>query len=602
VLIVDTYATAEGTMFNQINNFSISQKLWITAILMVVVGSVVGVMSYSRLTQLDSGIHYIVDESLPVAFVPKDAQVLIKKSYASFNFYLLSRDPHYKSEYRQSIQQALSLIEKLTQQHHEHQDEATALTDEAMVLLQRLAQLNEDVLEITEAEANFANTNGERVDVQIVRSMVTPVQARFDELLDRLVQHEMENIQQSSQQLLKDANLSINTIIYGIPIGILFLISVVGLLNRMIVTRLNTAVVAMQDVALKGDLNLRLDESGKDEISALSLAYNTFMVKIQGVVDLVLSSSSSLSQESAALNTMTRSAESQAETQKSNINEIATSIHEMASRVELVASNASAAADAAQQANEDARTGRDVVSEVVSSITALSDEISRSSSVIAKLGEDSKEITSVVAIIRGISEQTNLLALNAAIEAARAGEAGRGFAVVADEVRNLSERIHKETDEIQRKINALQTGSADAVKAMARGAAMSQKSVEMAQSAGHALESITVSVRTISEMNISIADLTREQKESAAEVHHKTEMVHNIANQTAATSARVSSVSQEFTIMASQMKDLVEQFLLASSSEKRGQKQLMPQITKSTQGGSKATEELFDGDDNVELF
>ena len=255
---------------------------------------------------------------------------------------------------------------------------------------------------------------------------------------------------------------------------------------------------------------------------------------------------------------------------------------------------------AAQQANDDARAGRDVVSEAVSSITELSDEISKTSTVITRLGEDSKEITSVVSIIRGISDQTNLLALNAAIEAARAGEAGRGFAVVADEVRTLSERIHSETDEIQRKIDALQSGAIDAINAMERGASMSQKSVEMAQSAGNALESITDSVRTISDMNIGIADLTKSQKESASEVHNKTEMVDSIATQSAETSAQVSRVSNEFTIMSAQLKDMVEQFLFAGGTNGEGNQTISSAQSESSAKGA-SEENLFD-DDDVELF
>ncbi|MCW8887987.1 MAG: methyl-accepting chemotaxis protein [Gammaproteobacteria bacterium] len=598
-------------MFGKLKNITISQKLWLTALLVMFIGGAVGIGSYLQLSKLEGDIRYIVDDSQPAAFGARDVQLQIKSSYANFNFYLLSRDNSYKSLYQEGIQKALALIQdihKTHQQHIHYTDEDDRRHSEAMILLQRLIELNSDVLKITEAETKKPNGNGDRADVKIVRTMVTPVQNRLDAIIDSIVESEMNNIENASGRLLNNAEISEGTIIYGISSGVLFVFIIVGMLNRMIVTRLNTAVEAMQEVAMKGDLNLRLDESGKDEITALSLAYNTFMVKIQGVVDLVLSSSSSLSSESTALNVMTQSAESQAEIQKGNINEIASSINAMASRVELVASNASAAADAAQQANEDARTGRDVVTKVVSSITELSDEVAKTSNVIAKLGEDSKEITSVVSIIRGISEQTNLLALNAAIEAARAGEAGRGFAVVADEVRTLSERIHSETDEIQRKIDALQSGSIDAVNAMERGAEMSQNSVGMAQSAGEALESITESVRTILEMNVGIAELTEAQKESAAEVHNKTEMVDEIAQQTAETSAQVSRVSQEFTIMASQLKDLVEQFLLASRTDKGlsqpSSNQQTPTLNTAASNSAESSVDLFDDadDDNVELF
>lgn len=581
-------------MFNRLNNLTINHKLWMTAIVMVIIGVVITGVSYSRLTKLDSSIGYIVNEGLPATIAPKDIQSLIKGSYAHINLYLLNHDKHYKTLYTQNIESAQRLLDEqfVAHQNHlkhpghpgheEHEDEGTALVAEVKVVLQQLIQLNREMIALTESE-NRANKKG---DMDRLLKTASPLQDKLSNLIDELAKHENDHIAKVSQMLLDEAGNSLNTIIYGIPLGTLFLILFVGFLNRTIVIRLNAAVIAMQDVAMKGDLNLRLDETGKDEITALSLAYNTFMVKIQGVVDLVLSSSSSLSEESTSLNAMTQNAESQAEKQKVNIGEISVSINDMASRVELVASNASAAAESAQQANEDARTGKDIVSEVVSSITDLSDEVSKTSTVIAKLGEDSKEITSVVSIIRGISEQTNLLALNAAIEAARAGEAGRGFAVVADEVRTLSERIHSETDEIQRKIDSLQTASIDAVNAMEKGAAMSQKSVDMAQNAGQALESITESVRTISEMNIGIADLTKSQKESAAEVHSKTEMVGTIASESAETSAQVSRVSQEFTIMSSQLKDLVEQFLLASGTDNGVGQSSSSQLTAASTGAS----------------
>jgi methyl-accepting chemotaxis protein len=351
-----------------------------------------------------------------------------------------------------------------------------------------------------------------------------------------------------------------------VTLGVSALAIMIGLvlayfISQTITVPINSAVNAMRDIAQgEGDLTCRLPQAGNNEIAALAGAFNQFAAKVQAMVQQVRSSVEQISAASEEMSSITDQTSKEVIRQQSETAQVATAMNEMTATVQEVANHAALAASSAQSADKQTQDGRKVMQHTLHTIQSLAQEVENGALVISRLSEESTKIGSVLDVIRGIAEQTNLLALNAAIEAARAGEQGRGFAVVADEVRTLASRTQASTLEIQSMIERLQAGTRDAVKAMEQGQSQAQQGLQQAAQAESSLQTISNSVTNINDMNIQIATAAEEQSSVAEEINRNIVNISQSADATAEGAKQTASAGDELAKLAVRLQTLVGQF------------------------------------------
>lgn len=334
---------------------------------------------------------------------------------------------------------------------------------------------------------------------------------------------------------------------------------VLYLLNRIVLNPLVFSGQQLRKIA-DGDLTVNIKSFGKDEVNRLLAAMGDMVTKMNANITTVSASTDDMAK---AANQMFSNAEETNQSihkQKSDISNVATAVNEMTYTVQEVARNASDAAHLTQEADEETQKGQQVVAATIESINTLADEVQSAAKVIHKLENDADDIGSVLDVIKGIAEQTNLLALNAAIEAARAGEQGRGFAVVADEVRTLAARTQDSTQEIQSMIEKLQACALQAVNVMEESSNQARTSVEKATVAGSALGAITKAVTAIRDMNIQIATAAEEQTQSTEEINSNISNISEAVEMISTGSQQTAEAGESLTQLAGNLKTLVAQF------------------------------------------
>ncbi len=333
-------------------------------------------------------------------------------------------------------------------------------------------------------------------------------------------------------------------------------------LYRSIQTNIQAVAGASQALA-RGDLTTRLEPRSRDEMRTIVNGFNTMAESFEGIIQQLTSATSQLASASEELATAARESSNNVDHQRQETEQVATAMNEMTTTVQDVARNASVAAEATNSTGTEATSGLGVVRTASESIASLASDVENAGEAIRRVSTETDNISTVLDVINGIAEQTNLLALNAAIEAARAGETGRGFSVVAEEVRNLASRTQESTTQIRETIHRLQASVGEAVEVMEVSRERAQAGNQQANEAARALESITGSVARIDDMNTQIASAAEEQSSASEEMNRSIVSIRELAEEAASGAEQVTGASDELARLAAELQGQAKQFAVS---------------------------------------
>ncbi|WP_197025628.1 methyl-accepting chemotaxis protein [Marinobacter sp. HL-58] len=445
-------------------------------------------------------------------------------------------------------------------------------SEDADSLKERIDELDAGISELT----NAADTNEGREYINGIAKAVGDYASQFDSLVSnieslnelesnltakaRSALEQAEETYKGQQALMlqaKDQTLQVLAIITVVALAIGIAAALV--ITRAIVTPLNQLVDHAAKVA-DGDLRENISTDRKDELGRLMMAMQVMTENLRRTIKEVADGVAQIASASEELSAVTEQTSTGANQQRDETDQVATAMNEMTATVQEVAKNAESAATSAAESDEQAKAGHQIVTSAMTQIEALSADVDSSADLIARLRDDSTNIGAILDVIRSIAEQTNLLALNAAIEAARAGEQGRGFAVVADEVRALAKRTHDSTGEIETLVNTLQQGANKAAESMRRNSDSAESAVEVTRRAGESLDSIAESVSSIQAMNLQIATAVEEQTSVAEDISESVVNIREVTDQSATANNEIAVSSNDLARLGGDLQRTVEKF------------------------------------------
>nr|WP_095144674.1 methyl-accepting chemotaxis protein [Pseudomonas sp. Irchel s3b6] len=517
---------------------------------------ILGVFALNQMSKIRGAAEDITQNSVPsIKSLDEFTQLTLRLRVLSYRL-LINREAD-------TQQQTLALLDQRNQQIREAQagyeklissPQERAAYDQYVTLLGQYRQLEERMKALS--RNNQVSELQTLLNTELLNNSEA-INSVLNRLLEINTQGSLDTNRQAADQYASAFNLVVALLVVATALTLLFAWLLTNSITQPIAKALNAA-----EAIAEGNLTRPITVDGTDEAGRLLLAMSKMQEKLRDTLQRISGSATQLASAAEELNSVTDESARGLTQQNNEIEQAATAVNEMTSAVEEVARNAVSTSEASKNATASAGDGRDLVQETVSAIERMSGDVQSTATLIGNLAEESRDIGKVLDVIRGLADQTNLLALNAAIEAARAGEAGRGFAVVADEVRALAHRTQQSTSEIERMIGSIQSGTEHAVDSMRNSTERAESTLNIARGAGLSLDTINSAIVEINERNLVIASAAEEQAQVAREVDRNLVNIRDLSIQSATGANQTSAASNELSRLAVDLNTMVGRFNL----------------------------------------
>jgi methyl-accepting chemotaxis protein len=517
---------------------------------------ILGVFALNQMSKIRGAAENITTTSVPsIKNLDEFTQLTLRLRVLSYRL-LVNREPDIQ-------QKTVELLEMRNQQIRKAQTEYEPLigSPQERAAYDQYVQLLGQYRQIEDRMKTLSRNNQVDELRNLLNTQLLDNSEAMNSVLNRLMQINGEQISTTNQQAAEQFSSAFSLVVTLLVIatGLTFLFA--WLLTISITKPISKALDAAETIA-EGNLTQPIHVDGTDEAGRLLAAMAKMQSKLRDTLQRISGSATQLASAAEELNSVTDESARGLTQQNNEIEQAATAVNEMTSAVEEVARNAVSTSEASKNATTSAGDGRDLVQETVSAIERMSADVQSTATLIGDLANESRDIGKVLDVIRGLADQTNLLALNAAIEAARAGEAGRGFAVVADEVRALAHRTQQSTSEIERMIGSIQSGTEHAVDSMRNSTERAESTLNIARGAGLSLDTINTAIVEINERNLVIASAAEEQAQVAREVDRNLVNIRDLSVQSATGANQTSAASNELSRLALDLNNMVGRFSL----------------------------------------
>ncbi|MEE4818058.1 methyl-accepting chemotaxis protein [Pseudomonas alliivorans] len=539
-----------------LRNMNIAPRAFLGFAMIGALMLILGVFALSQMSKIRSATEVLADNNVPsIKSLDRFAEVSIRLRVLSYRL-LVNREPDIQQKTiellamrNKQINDAQAIYERLISDPNERN-----LYNQYVQLLGQYRELESRMKTLT-----LANKVDELQDL-LNKDMLSNSD-QMNAVLIKLVEINTAQLIQVKKQAAEEYDSAFDMVIALLVAATLLTLVFAWMLIKSITTPIAAALNAAETIA-QGNLTQPIKVDGTDEAGRLLHAMKTMQDKLRDTLQRISGSATQLASAAEELNAVTDESARGLVQQNNEIEQAATAVNEMTSAVEEVARNATSTSEASRNATASAGDGRDLVLETVGAIERMSGDVKETAELISNLANESRDIGKVLDVIRGLADQTNLLALNAAIEAARAGEAGRGFAVVADEVRALAHRTQQSTSEIERMIGSIQGGTEQAVTSMRNSTERAESTLSIAKGAGLALDTINTAVEEINERNLVIASAAEEQAQVAREVDRNLVNIRDLSAQSTTGANQTSAASTELSRLAVDLNSMVGRFSL----------------------------------------